>query len=193
MQLTSYQSPHEKERLQLLKFNQTNSPHRYWFHHLRNTKGSAITALNITWWPMVSPCRITRSKNLWIEVRWLKILETKQKKKQMKTLKRWKYDIWHHRIRKPPFFVRPQLNDESRIMLAKLHSGDRFWKTVFMLPAAPFTCGQKAQTEKSLFSKIAGYVWTDTHFINRIKFQEKSHYQSASFPIKNSEWVVGLF
>ena len=193
MQLTSYQSPHKKERLQLLKFNQTNSPHRYWFHHLRNTKGSAITALNITLWPMVSPCRITRSKNLWIEVRWLKILETKQKKKQMKTLKRWKYDIWHHRIRKPPFFVRPQLNDESRIMLAKLHSGDRFWKTVFMVPAAPFTCGQKAQTEKSLFSKIAGYVWTDTHFINRIKFQEKSHYQSASFPIKNSEWVVGLF
>ena len=193
MQLTSYQSPHKKERLQLLKFNQTNSPHRYWFHHLRNTKGSAITALNITLWPMVSPYRITRSKNLWIEVRWLKILETKQKKKQMKTLKRWKYDIWHHRIRKPPFFVRPQLNDESRIMLAKLHSGDRFWKTVFMVPAAPFTCGQKAQTEKSLFSKIAGYVWTDTHFINRIKFQEKSHYQSASFPIKNSEWVVGLF
>ena len=74
-QLTSYQSPHKQERLQLLKFNQTNSPHRYWFHHLRNTKGSAITALNITLWPMVSPHRIARSKNLWIEVRWLKILE----------------------------------------------------------------------------------------------------------------------
>ena len=193
MQLTSYQSPHKKERLQLLKFNQTNSPHRYWFHHLRNTKGSAITALNITLWPMVSPCRITRSKNLWIEVRWLKILETKQKKKQMKTLKRWKYDIWHHRIRKPPFFVRPQLNDESRIMLAKLHSGDRFWKTVFMVPAAPFTCGQRLKRKNSLFPKIVRCVWTNTHFIKRIKFQEKSHYQSASFPIKNSEWVVGLF
>ena len=56
-----------------------------------------------------------------------------------------------------------------------------------MVPAAPFTCGQKAKTEKSLFSKIAGYVWTDTHFIKRTKFQEESHYQSASFPIKNSE------
>ena len=162
MQLTSYQSPRKKERLELLKFNQTNSPHRYWFHHLRNTKGSAITALNITLWPMVSPYRITRSKNLWIEVRWLKILETKQKKKQTKTLKRWKYDIWHHRIRKPPFFVRPQLNDESRIMLAKLHSGDRFWKTVFMVPAAPFTCGQKAKTEKiSVFKN--SWIRVDGH------------------------------
>ena len=115
MQSTSYQSPRKKERLELLKFNQTNSPHRYWFHHLRNTKGSAITALNITWWPMVSPYRIARSKNLWIELCWLKILETKQNKKQMKTLKRWKYDsmhsrqrieydVWHHWIRKPPFF-----------------------------------------------------------------------------------------
>ena len=85
MQLTSYQSPRKKEHLELLKFNQTNSPHCYWFHHLRNTKGSAIIPLNITLWPMVSPCRITRSKNLWIEVRWLKILETKHKTKS-----RWK-------------------------------------------------------------------------------------------------------
>ena len=207
MQLTSYQSPRKKERLELLKFNQTNSPHRYWFHHLRNTKGSAITALNITLWPMVSPYRITRSKNLWIELCWLKILETKQNKKQMKTLKRWKYDsipyreclmqveydVWQHRIRKPPFLVRPQLNDESRMMLAKIHSGDRFLKTVFMVPAAPFTCGQRLKRKNSLFPKIVGCVWTNTHFIKRIKFQEKSHYQSASFPIKNSEWVVRLF
>ena len=123
MQLTSYQSPRKKERLQVLKFNQTNSPLRYRFHHLRNTKRSAITALNIAWWPMVSPYRIATSKNLWIELGWLKILETKQNKKQMKTLKRWnydsipygesvmlvEYDVWHYRIRKPPFFVRPQL------------------------------------------------------------------------------------
>ena len=179
MQLTSYQSPHKKERLELLKFNQTNSPLRYWFHHLRNTKGSAITALNITLWPVVSPHRIARSKNLWIELCWLKILETKQNKKQMKTLKRWRYDnipdreclmqveyyVWHHRIRKPPFFVRgPQLNDESRMTLAKMYSGDRFWKTVFMVPTAPFSCGQKAKTDESLFSKIAGYAWTDTFY-----------------------------
>ena len=56
-----------------------------------------------------------------------------------------------------------------------------------MVPAAAFTRGQKAKTEKSLFSKIAGYVWTVTHFIKRTKFQEESHYQSASFPIKNSK------
>ena len=117
MQLTSYQSPHKKERLELLKFNQTNSPLRYWFHHLRNTKGSAITALNITFWPMVSPYRIPRSKNLRNDWCWLKILETKQNRKQMKTLKRWNYDsipyrecvlleefgVWHHQIKKPPF------------------------------------------------------------------------------------------
>ena len=123
MQLNSYQSAGKKERLELLKFNQINSPLRYWFHHLRNTKGSAITALNISLWPMVSPHRIASSKNLWNGLCWLKILETKQNKKQMKTLKRWnydsipyrecvmlvEYDVWHYRIRKPPFFVRPQL------------------------------------------------------------------------------------
>ena len=42
------------------------------------------------------------------------------------------------------FFVRPQLNDESRMLLAKLHSEDRFWRTVFMVPAAPLSGGQKA-------------------------------------------------
>ena len=168
MQLTSYQSPHKKERLELLKFNQTNSPLRYWFHHLRNTKGWAITALKITWWPMVSPYRIARSKNLWIELCRLKILETKQNKKQMKTLNWWRYDnipdreclmqveyyVWHHRIRKPPFFVRgPQLNDESRMTLTKMYSGDRFWKTVFMVPAAPFSCGQRLKRMNLCFQK----------------------------------------
>ena len=193
MQLTSYQSPYKKERLRLLKFNQTNSPHRYWFHHLRNTKGSAITALNITLWPMVSPCRITRSKNLWIEVRWLKILETKQKKKQMKTLKRWKYDIWHHRIRKPPFFVRPQLTMIRGWCSQNSILGIVFEKLCLWCQLRRLRVDKRLKRKKSLFSKIAGYVWTDTHFINRIKFQEKSHYQSASFPIKNSEWVVELF
>ena len=168
MQLTSYQSPHKKERLELLKFNQTNSPLRYWFHHLRNTKRWAITALNITWWPMVSPYRIARSKNLWIELCRLKILETKQNKKQMKTLNWWRYDnipdreclmqveyyVRHHRIRKPPFFVRgPQLNDESRMTLTKMYSGDRFWKTVFMVPAAPFSCGQRLKRMNLCFQK----------------------------------------
>ena len=178
MQLTSYQSPHKKERLELLKFNQTNSPLRYWFHHLRNTKESAITALNITLWPIVSPHRIARSKNLWIELCWLKILEGKKNKKQMKTLKRWRYDsipdrecamqveydVWYHRIRKPPFFVRPQVNDESRMILAKLHSGDGFWRTMFMVPAPPFTCGQKAKTEKiSVFKN--SWIHVDGHIL----------------------------
>ena len=33
-----------------------------------------------------------------------------------------------------------------------------------MVPTAPFSCGQKAKTDESLFSKIAGYAWTDTFY-----------------------------
>ena len=54
------------------------------------------------------------------------------------------------------------INDESRMMLAKIHSGDRFLKTVFMLPAAPFTCGQKTKTEKfSVFKN--SWIRVDEH------------------------------
>ena len=54
------------------------------------------------------------------------------------------------------------INDESRMMLAKIHSGDRFLKTVFMVPTAPFYVWTKAKTEKfSVFKN--GWMRVDEH------------------------------
>ena len=57
-------------------------------------------------------------------------------------------------------------------------------------------CGRKAKTEKICFQKqvdtrgrglklsFINFLHT---FIHRIKFQEESHYQSASLPIKDND------